>query len=153
MALNKSDFVPLGLIAAMLFVACHGQDVVLKWPDIENESGIDDYQKLIISLANVKLNITFLPKYALDDANDIITDLYENLQKCQNHLLNDHLLWHYKVCVFQQLDSTDNQIWDLKNSLRYDSSEIDDDDSQSSSLSIQLTLIISNLIILSYFLF
>lgn len=130
------------------------QTTTLKWPDIENESMANEFQETILSVAKMKLNITFLPKYALEDAQDIVNELHEDLQTCLNNLLNDHLLLKYRICVYQQLDTTDNHIWDLKNSLRYDSSEIDDDDdSQSSSLSTLLSLIICNLIILSCFLF
>lgn len=100
----------------------------------------------------MKLNFSFLPKYAQEDARDIINYLSANLKECKNQFVSDHILWQYKKCVFQQLDATDNQIWDLKNSLRLDSSEIDDDDSQSNSLSISLSLIICNLIILTCFL-
>lgn len=120
----------------------------LKWPDIENESTVGEYQATILSIANMKLNITFLPKYAREDAQDIVKELHLNLDECQNHLLSDHLLWQYKVCVYQQLDATDNLIWDLKNSLRYDPTDISDDDSQSNSLSIKTSLIVWNIIII-----
>ena len=124
----------------------------MKWPDIENESAVDDHLVSILSIANMKLNSTFLPKYAQEEALDIMNDLGENLQECQWRLLNDHLLWQYKVCVYQYLDATDNQIWDLKNTVRYDSTETDDDDnSQSNSLRAILSLIIFNLIILICF--
>jgi hypothetical protein len=112
---------------------------------------VDDHQVSIISIANMKLNTTFLPKYAQEEAVDIMNDLRENLQECQTRLLSDHLLWQYKVCIYQHLDATDNQIWDLKNTLRYDSTETDDNDSKSSSLRAFLSLIIFNLIVISCF--
>lgn len=99
----------------------------------------------------MKLNTTFLPKYAKEEALDIMNELRENLQECQKRLETDHLIWQYKVCIYQYLDSTDNQIWDLKNKIRYDSSEFDDDDSQSTTLRAFLSLVIFNLIILSCF--
>lgn len=99
----------------------------------------------------MKLNTTFLPKYAEEEARDIMNELSENVQECQKRLQTDHLLWQYKVCIYQHLDSTDNQIWDLKNKIRYDSSESDDNDSQSTTLRAFLSLLIFNLIILSCF--
>lgn len=112
---------------------------------------MDNHLVSILSVANLKLNTTFLPKYAQEEALDIMNDLHENLQECQTRLLSDHLLWQYKVCVYQHLDATDNQIWDLKSTLRYDSSETDDDGSQSSTLRALLSLLIFNLIVISCF--
>jgi len=115
---------------------------------------VDDHLVSILSVASLKLNTTFLPKYAQEEALEIMNDLRENLQECQTRLISDHLLWQYKVCVYQHLDATDNQIWDLKNTLRYDSSVTDDDwPSQSSSLRALLSLIILNLIVISCFSF
>lgn len=87
-----------------------------------------------------------MPKYAREDGRDIMTELNENLAECRTRLLSDKVLWQYKVCVHQQLDTTDNQIWELINSLHRDENDKDDlndDDEDSGSDSIRLTIFVT----------
>jgi uncharacterized protein YvpB len=99
---------------------------------------VNEYQAVLIALANTKLNVTALPKFAQEDGREIMSELGENLSECRNQLQSDHMLWQYKVCVHQQLDSTDNQIWDLINQLSTDSSREHDDDDDSASLKLAI---------------
>jgi hypothetical protein len=129
------------------------QHIPIKWPEIDNEFSVNDYQAILVALANTKLNVTALPKYAQEDGHYIMNELRENLDECRHRLANDHMLWQYKVCVHQHLDTSDNRIWDLVNSLSTDSSREDNDDDDSGSMKLAMLMpVLAMSVVASHFL-
>jgi hypothetical protein len=112
---------------------------------------VDEYQKKLLEKARENFNISSLPSVAREDGNDILIRLEENLDECRNLLKSDHMLWEYKVCIYQRLDTFENEIWDLRQSLRdeEDESSNDDDfdDSSANSLNAIVLLIPMSLIL------
>jgi hypothetical protein len=124
-----------------------------QWPEIHEEMSVDEYQESVVEFAKEKLNITFLPKIAQDDAYEIINVLKENLNDCKTKLASDHLMWQYRVCVHQYIDTAESQIADMMSSFpeKYDDDNEDTvsdtgNSSTNAAYLVPLNLILSYLI-------
>jgi hypothetical protein len=109
---------------------------------------VDKYQEMLLVKARENFNISALPLVAREEGKDILIRLEENLDECRSSLKSDHTLWQYKICIYQHLNTFEDEIWDLRQSLRDEEDESTNDiDSSAKSLNAIVLLIPTSLIL------
>lgn len=77
------------------------------FPIIDNEGQVLEYEKKVIDIITRRVETSNLSELA---SSKILEDLKRKLNDCNYRLLENHMIWQYRVCASHELKVAQNQI-------------------------------------------
>lgn len=77
------------------------------FPIIDNEGQVLEYEKKVIDIITRRVETSNLSELA---SSKILDDLKAKLNDCKYRLLENHMIWQYRVCASHELKVAQNQI-------------------------------------------
>ena len=77
------------------------------FPIIDNEGQVLEYEKKVIDIITRRVETSNLSELS---SSKILEDLKGKLNDCKYRLLENHMIWQYRVCASHELKVAQNQI-------------------------------------------
>lgn len=91
--------------------------IAAKLPTFGNQAVVDTMIQEIISDIEDKVNVEQRPRYAQEDARDIIAELREELLECKRNFIATQSMADFKACVHGDAEDARDKIWELEKNL------------------------------------
>lgn len=77
------------------------------FPIIDNEGQVLEYEKKVVDIITRRVETSNLSELA---SSKILEDLKAKLNDCKYRLLENHMIWQYRVCASHELKVAQSQI-------------------------------------------